>query len=565
MGKIVLLAALVYVAWRIYTVLPVRKWIKIAVLALYGLAVVAFGLAITGTLDHLPMGLASATYVFGNSWLIFMLYAFLSGLTFSSIFIVYKLTSIIAIFGVTSVLFLIFALIGKYTKLVDLITSYDIYVDGIVSMVAGDTIVSDLSKNYTSEYITTPISVSTAMDSAPTIDLGTDASDAVYITGDGNYYLLRVGDDILLNGDANVTADNPNTYNDLLTAYNADVEAIDNLYTTLVGYKAENTTNAAAVVVARDQDNGAIQNIVANQLTFTTESARYTSDAAENASYVNSLAQAIDKSIVGGANDAIAASVTDGAIKTALNGKADVSAVEAVATDLATNYSTTEQITNEITGLIATKESNISEQLGYDVTKNPANADEPNSLTSKLKSHDTNIVAAINTNYDAIAEINSSDVMQSGIDATKVTQIATNTAAIATEKSEREAEDLAIRSEFAAADELTLNTAKAYADAGNELAINQSKAYTDERIEKLDKDLSAGVASAVALSSVSVSGVKKGEVSVGGGYGYFNGQSAAALGAAMGLSDRWSINAGAGLSSSDVSFRAGTNYKFKLF
>jgi len=409
--------------------------------------------------------------------------------------------------------------------------------DGIVSMVAGDTIVSDLSKNYTSEYITTPISVSTAMDSAPTIDLGTDASDAVYITGDGNYYLLRVGDDILLNGDANVTADNPNTYNDLLTAYNADVEAIDNLYTTLVGYKAENTTNAAAVVVARDQDNGAIQNIVANQLTFTTESARYTSDAAENASYVNSLAQAIDKSIVGGANDAIAASVADGAIKTALNGKADVSAVEAVATDLATNYSTTEQITNEITGLIATKESNISEQLGYDVTKNPANADEPNSLTSKLKSHDTNIVAAINTNYDAIA----------------------------TEKSEREAEDLAIRSEFAAADELTLNTAKAYADAGNELAINQSKAYTDERVEKLDKDLSAGVASAVALSSVSVSGVKKGEVSVGGGYGYFNGQSAAALGAAMGLSDRWSINAGAGLSSSDVSFRAGTNYKFKLF
>ena len=116
-----------------------------------------------------------------------------------------------------------------------------------------------------------------------------------------------------------------------------------------------------------------------------------------------------------------------------------------------------------------------------------------------------------------------------------------------------------------AGDELTLNAAKAYADAGNELAINRSKAYTDERVEKLDKDLSAGVASAVALSSVSVSGVKKGEVSVGGGYGYFNGQSAAALGAAMGLSDRWSINAGAGLSSSDVSFRAGTNYKFKLF
>ena len=63
MGMIVLLAALVYVAWRIYTVLPVGKWIRVAVLALYGVAAVAFGLAITGNLDRLPMGLASATYV----------------------------------------------------------------------------------------------------------------------------------------------------------------------------------------------------------------------------------------------------------------------------------------------------------------------------------------------------------------------------------------------------------------------------------------------------------------------------------------------------------------------
>ena len=47
----------------------------------------------------------------------FLLYAFLTGLTFSSLFIVYKLTSIIAMFGVTSVLFLIFAGLGRYTKL----------------------------------------------------------------------------------------------------------------------------------------------------------------------------------------------------------------------------------------------------------------------------------------------------------------------------------------------------------------------------------------------------------------------------------------------------------------
>jgi len=308
-------------------------------------------------------------------------------------------------------------------------------------------------------------------------------------------------------------------------------------------------------------------------------------DAYENA--VGIYNSSITDTIANGANDAIAISLgsaEEGTIGAALQDKADVDSVytktqtdsmlnakanaedlNTVTENLATNYSTTAQIEEGITNLIATKEANISEQLGYDVTKNPANADEPNSLTSKLKSHDTSIVAAINTNYDAIAEINNSDVMQSGIDATKVAQIATNTAAIATEKSEREAADNAIRSEFAAADALTLGAAKAYADAGNTLMLNQAKAYTDERVEKLDKDLSAGVASAIALSSVSVSNVNKGELSVGGGYGYFNGQSAAAFGAAMGLSNRWSVNAGAGISGSDVSLRAGTNYKFKLF
>lgn len=102
-------------------------------------------------------------------------------------------------------------------------------------------------------------------------------------------------------------------------------------------------------------------------------------------------------------------------------------------------------------------------------------------------------------------------------------------------------------------------------DAATTGAVAQAATYTDQRIESIDKNLSAGVAGAVALSSVAVSGVERGEVSVGAGYGYFNGQSAAAFGAAMGLSNRWSVNAGAGISNSDVSFRAGTNYKFKLF
>lgn len=140
--------------------------------------------------------------------------------------------------------------------------------------------------------------------------------------------------------------------------------------------------------------------------------------------------------------------------------------------------------------------------------------------------------------------------------------------------------DDAIRADFAAADVETLNGAKEYADAQDALTLNNAKAYaneraalslaaanayTDKKIDKLDKDLSAGVASSVALSSVAVSGVQRGEVSVGAGFGNYNSQSAVAFGAAMGLTNNWSVNVGAGVSDADVAFRAGTNYKFKLF
>lgn len=47
----------------------------------------------------------------------YLLYSFFTGLTFASLFLVYKLTSIIMVFGITAGLFLIFALIGKFTKL----------------------------------------------------------------------------------------------------------------------------------------------------------------------------------------------------------------------------------------------------------------------------------------------------------------------------------------------------------------------------------------------------------------------------------------------------------------
>lgn len=153
-------------------------------------------------------------------------------------------------------------------------------------------------------------------------------------------------------------------------------------------------------------------------------------------------------------------------------------------------------------------------------------------------------------------------------------------ATLASAKTYTDDREAVIRTDFAAADVETLNSAKEYADTQDALTLNNAKAYaneraalslaaanayTDKKIDKLDKDLSAGIASSVALSSVAVSGVQRGEVSVGAGFGNYNSQSAVAFGAAMGLTNNWSVNVGAGISDADVAFRAGTNYKFKLF
>ncbi len=48
---------------------------------------------------------------------LYLFYTFLTGLTFSSIFVVYEMESIVVVFLVTAILFGLFALIGKYTKL----------------------------------------------------------------------------------------------------------------------------------------------------------------------------------------------------------------------------------------------------------------------------------------------------------------------------------------------------------------------------------------------------------------------------------------------------------------
>lgn len=137
---------------------------------------------------------------------------------------------------------------------------------------------------------------------------------------------------------------------------------------------------------------------------------------------------------------------------------------------------------------------------------------------------------------------------------------ATLQTAINNETTRAQDADLALQAE--------INDAVYAAKAGDALTLKSANDYTDAQVDTLEKNISGGVAAATALSAVEVSNVKKGEMSVGGGYGYYNGESAGAFGMAMGLSDNWSVNAGAGVASGDktqVSFRAGTNYKFKLF
>lgn len=203
---------------------------------------------------------------------------------------------------------------------------------------------------------------------------------------------------------------------------------------------------------------------------------------------------------------------------------------------------------------------------------------EGGAIRSELDVNATNIAAnktAIETNATAIAdnktaiETNAANIEVNATNiAANKTAIETNAANIATNAENIALNTAAIEEEVAnriAGDEMTLASAKAYVDSKNELALKSAYDYTDSKVNALEEDLSAGIASAAAMSSVAVSGVGKGEVSVGGGYGYYNSQSAIALGAAMGLTDNWSVNAAAGLADSNVTFRAGTNYKFKLF
>ena len=269
------------------------------------------------------------------------------------------------------------------------------------------------------------------------------------------------------------------------------------------------------------------------------------------------------ETITNGANDAIDSALAQGgAIRSELDQKVNQSDAEAI---------------------FAEKQQWVDNTLGIESANSNSVAD---ALTGEIAGNESTFSGAINVIDDAVSK-NTSDIAanKTAIE-TNATNIATNATNIAANKTAIESEvsrataaeaeldgkialnTTAIEEEVAnriAGDEMTLSAAKAYADAKNSMSLQSAYDYTDKKVNALEKDLSAGIASAAAMSSVAVSNVAKGEVSVGGGYGYYNSQSAVALGAAMGLTDNWSVNAAAGLSDSNITFRAGTNYKFKLF
>ncbi len=76
----------------------------------YILIFLELGLAIFLSLRIWKMSGTTATCIY-------LFYTFLTGLTMSSIFIRYRMTSIIFVFLVAAILFLIFALIGRFTKI----------------------------------------------------------------------------------------------------------------------------------------------------------------------------------------------------------------------------------------------------------------------------------------------------------------------------------------------------------------------------------------------------------------------------------------------------------------
>ena len=89
--------------------------------------------------------------------ILFLFYSFLTGLTVSAIFVLYPISSIIYVFLITSILFLIFGLIGYFTN-IDLSKLGTILFMGLVGIILCS-IINIFLKNETFDLATTIIAV----------------------------------------------------------------------------------------------------------------------------------------------------------------------------------------------------------------------------------------------------------------------------------------------------------------------------------------------------------------------------------------------------------------------
>lgn len=72
------IAGQAYVMLRTWQLLPAIPALRMAVVGLMALAFIIFFVAMSGTINHWPMTLATAAYEVGTSWLIILLYLFLA-------------------------------------------------------------------------------------------------------------------------------------------------------------------------------------------------------------------------------------------------------------------------------------------------------------------------------------------------------------------------------------------------------------------------------------------------------------------------------------------------------
>lgn len=372
----------------------------------------------------------------------------------------------------------------------------------------------------------------------------TDSSSAPVLTGEmysytdpdtGAVYHLNATGDAWVDSNNNVQKPDTGTpqeaaRDEMVAAFAADKAAVAAAKTNVDGYATAEATAFAAADGVYNTDAGTISTLTTNYATYTTATGLLSQAQAAQTTRQGEFAA--DQAL-----EAAAAGLYNTPIETVQ--AATLQDAKDYADGLASNYDVAGAASAEQTRAVAAEDTL-----------------QVNINAEAQARQDADAILQANINAEAQARSEADATLQANIDAEASTRAAADTALqanIDNEVARATAQEAAIRGEMAAGDALTLSKANA---------------YTDSKVNELEKNVSGGVAAATALSAVNVANVGKGEVSVGAGYGYYNSQSAMAFGAAMGLSDRWSVNAGAGIAQGDktqFTIRAGTNYKFKLF